>query len=103
MTDVNGGDTNFAYDGSHRMTTMKDPVCEAIGGGCPGVQNHYDGSGRVDWQKDQLNRETTFSYTGDPETRRAGRRRRPIPSGNVTVDGYQYGVRTFDDARLRHG
>ena len=95
VTDVAGGDTNFAYDGSHRITTIKDPVCEAIGGGCPGVQNHYDGNGRVDWQKDQLNRETTFSYDGTPGDATGGTTTTTDPKGNVTVEGYEYGVRTF--------
>jgi RHS repeat-associated protein len=94
VTDLNGGDTNVAYDGSHRITTMKAPVCEALGGGCPGVQNHYDGSGRVDWQKDQLNRETTFSYSGDPMTSTGSTTTITDPVSNVTVDTYQYGLRT---------
>jgi RHS repeat-associated protein len=95
VTDVAGGDTHFAYDGSHRVTTMKDPVCEALGGSCPGVQNHYDGSGRVDWQKDQLNRETTFAYTGTPGDASGGTTTTTDPAGNVTVEGYEYGVRTY--------
>lgn len=96
VTDVNGGDTHFAYDGSHRMTTMKDPVCEALGGSCPGVQNHYDGSGRVDWQKDQLNRETTFAYSGTPDTASGGTTIVTDPSSNETLDGYQWGLLTFE-------
>jgi RHS repeat-associated protein len=94
VTDVEGGDTSFAYDGSHRITTVKDPVCEALGGSCPGVQNHYDGSGRVDWQKDQLNRETTFAYSGTPGDATGGTTTITDPVGNVTVDAYEYGVRT---------
>jgi RHS repeat-associated protein len=96
VTDVSSGDTHFAYDGSHRVTTMKDPVCEAIGAGCPGIQNHYDGNGRVDWQKDQLNHETDFSYSGTPDTVASGTTTITDPVGNVTVDGYQYGVRTYE-------
>lgn len=97
VTDVNGGDTHFAYDGSHRMTTMKDPVCEAaVSPSCPGVQNHYDGSGRVDWQKDQLNRETTFSYTGSPDTASGGTTLTTDPASNETLDTYQWGVRTAE-------
>jgi RHS repeat-associated protein len=97
VTDVNGGDTHFTYS-SHRMTVMKDPVCEAIGAGCPGVQNHYDGNGRVDWQKDQLNRETDFSYSGTPFTVSGGTTTITDPAGNETQDGYQWGVRTFHTA-----
>jgi len=93
VTDVAGGDTHFGYDGSHRVTTMKDPVCQAIGAGCPGVQNHYDGSGRVDWQKDQLNRQTAFAYAGDPATADGGTTTVTDPAGNATVDTYEYGLR----------
>ena len=95
VTDVGGGDTHFVYDSSHRMTVMKDPVCEAAGAGCPGVQNDYDSSGRVDWQKDPLNRETTFAYTGDPESDAGGTTTVTDPAANVTVDGYEWGLRTY--------
>jgi RHS repeat-associated protein len=94
VTDVNSGDTHFAYDGSHRVTTMKDPVCQALGGGCPGVQNHYDGNGRVDWQKDQLNRQTTFAYSGSPDTGAGGTTLTTDPASNETLDTYQWGIRT---------
>jgi RHS repeat-associated protein len=95
VTDVNGGDTHFTYS-SHLMTVMKDPVCEALGGSCPGVQNHYNGSDQVDWQKDQLNRETTFSYSGSPQTASGGTTLITDPSGNEVEDGYQWGVRTYE-------
>jgi YD repeat-containing protein len=95
VTDVQGGVTHFTYDGSHRITVMKDPVCQALGGGCPGVQNHYDGNGLVDWQKDQLNRETDFAYSGDPQLATGGTTTITDPQSNVVVDGYVYGVRTF--------
>jgi RHS repeat-associated protein len=96
VTDVEGGVTHFAYDGSHRITTIKDPVCQALGGGCPGIQNHYDGNGRVDWQKDQLNRETDFAYAGTPGGAAGGTTTITDPEANVVVNGYQYGVRTFE-------
>jgi RHS repeat-associated protein len=96
VTDVAGGDTHFAYDGSHRITTMKDPVCQALGGSCPGVQNHYDGSARIDWQKDQLNRETTFAYSGTPQTAAGGSTTITDPKGNETVDAYQWGLLTSE-------
>lgn len=97
VTDVIGGTSSFAYTtpGNHLITTMKDPKCDALGGGCPGVQNHYDGSSRVDWQKDQLNRETTFAYAGTPGTGDGGTTTITDPESNVTVDGYQWGVRTY--------
>jgi len=95
VTDVNGGVTHFGYDTSHRVTLMKDPVCQALGVSCPGVQNHYDGSGRTDWQKDQLNRQTTLAYAGTPTAESGGTTTSTDPKGNVTVEGYQYGVRTY--------
>lgn len=95
VTDVNGGDTHMTYS-SHLMTVLKDPVCEALGGSCPGVQNHYDGSDRVDWQKDQLNRETTFAYTGSPDSASGGTTLTTDPVGSETLDTYQWGVRTAE-------
>jgi hypothetical protein len=32
------------------------------------VENHYDASGRVDWQEDRLDRRTTFAYGTDQTT-----------------------------------
>jgi len=68
------------------MTVMKDPKCYATTG-CPGVQNSYDGSGRVQWQKDQLNRQTSFGY-GTSQTTITD------PKGNQQVDYYSQGLRT---------
>ena len=93
--DVGGGDTRFTYDTSHRVTVMKDPKCQALGAGCPGVQNHYDAAGRVDWQKDQLNRQTSFTYAGDPQSVSGGTTTVTDPKGNVTQDVYQSGLRTY--------
>ncbi len=81
VIDVNGGHWQYSYDGSHRMTVMKDPKCYATTG-CPGVQNSYDSNGRVQWQKDQLNRQTTFSYGTNQTTV-------TDPKGNITVFKYQ--------------
>lgn len=50
---------HFGYDGSHRITSMQDPVNV---GTANQVTVHYDGSNHVDWEKDQLNRQTSFSY-----------------------------------------
>jgi RHS repeat-associated protein len=86
VIDMNGGTTHMVYDSNHRMTVLEDPVCEATSG-CPGVQNHYDSSGRVDWQKDQLNRETTFNYTAIP-----GATEITNPASNVAVDYYVFGL-----------
>jgi RHS repeat-associated protein len=93
VLDVGGGHWQFAYDGGHRITVMKDPRCFS-NSGCPGVQNHYDGSGRIDWQKDPLNRQTSFSYSGDPMTREGGATAVTDPSMNVTLDTYRWGLLT---------
>jgi len=92
--DVNGGHDQFTYV-SHLMTVMKDPNCSATSG-CPGVQNHYDSSNRVDWQKDQLNRKTSLSYSGDPQSLAGGTTIVTDPKGNQVEDGYEYGVRIFE-------
>jgi RHS repeat-associated protein len=95
VIDVNGGTTHLVYDASHRVTVMKDPVCQSLGAACPGVQNHYDASARVDWQKDQLNRQTTFGYSGTPGTAAGGTTTTTDPKGNVVLEGYQFGIRTY--------
>lgn len=91
VTDVNGGDTHFTYDSSHRVTVMKDPVCQAAGSSCPGVQNSYDSNSRVMAQSDQLGRTTTFSYTLIPNTVFV-----TTPAGNITADAYTDGVLTAE-------
>jgi YD repeat-containing protein len=108
VTDVNGGDTDFAYDGSHRMTIMRAPNFHGNGslGSGPStcsstptsdaVNNHYDGSGRVDCQWDPEGNKTTFSYSGSPFTASGGTTIVTDPAGNETEDGYQWGVRTFE-------
>jgi len=85
VIDVGGGHTQFGYDTSHRMTVMKDPKCYATTA-CPGVQNSYDASGRVQWQKDQLNRQTSFSYGTNQTTI-------TDPKGNQQLDVYSQGLR----------
>lgn len=86
--DVGSGHWQFSYDTSHRMLTMKDPKCYATVG-CAGVQNNYDASGRVSWQKDQLNRQTSFDYTSI-----AGATKVTDPKGNVEVIAYTQGLKT---------
>jgi RHS repeat-associated protein len=56
----------------------------------PVTTNVYDGSGRVTSQTDELNRTTTLDYTSI-----AGATKVTDPKGNVTVIGYEDGVRTF--------
>lgn len=94
VTDMNGGVTHFSYDSSHRLLVMKNPTCQALGSGCPGVQNHYDSAGRIDWQKDQLNNQTSFTYSGTPGSAAGGSTTITDPSGNVTVESYQYSLLT---------
>ena len=86
VIDVAAGHWQFSYDPSHRMSVMKDPKCY-VTTGCPGVQNSYDGNGRVQWQKDQLNRQTTFNYAATQTTV-------TDPKGNQQVDYYAQGLRT---------
>src|SRR5258708_1891258 len=79
---MNRGNTTFAYDGSHLLTVMKDPVCSADASGqCLGVRNVYDASGRLKTQTDQMNRQTAFNYT-------SGQTTVTDPKGNVNVYNY---------------
>ena len=87
--DVGGNHWQFAYDASHRLTTMKDPNCLAAGSACPGVVNVYDSQGRVISQSDPLGRTTLFDYTSI-----SGATKSTDPSGHVVVDYYSYGLRT---------
>lgn len=86
VTDVNGGDTHFTYDSSHRVTVMKDPVCQAAGDSCPGVENTYDSSNRVTAQSDQLNQTTSFVYNGD------GTVEVTVPAGHSVLSTYSQGL-----------
>ncbi len=90
-TDVGGGKTTFTYDSSHQMLTMRDPKYfgDTTTVPSPVTTNHYDGSGRVDWQTDELGRQMSFDYTSIP-----GSTKVTDPAGNVTLDTYQSGVRT---------
>jgi YD repeat-containing protein len=79
-TDVAGGNWHFTYDTAHRMLTMRDPRHTSDG---KVTENHYDNSGRVDWQKDELLRQTTFDYTTVP-----GSVITADPAGNATLDEF---------------
>lgn len=99
VLDVNGGHTHFIYNGSHQLTNIYDPNCYAAGATCNGgngVVNGYDGQGRVTSQEDQLGRPTALVYVGDPSSASGGNTTVTDPKGNVTVDTYQYGVRTAE-------
>ena len=99
VIDVNGGHTHYTYNASHQLIDSYDPDCYAAGSGCNagnGVENNYDTQGRVSWQEDQLGRKTMFSYTGDPTSAAGGTTTITDPKSNVTVDTYQYGVRTAE-------
>ena len=95
VIDVNGGHAQFTYDANHRVTVLKRPQCYATSG-CPGIQTHYDSSGRVDWQKDPLNRQTTFSYSGDPASAIGSTTLTTDPAGHAVQDGYQWNIKTFE-------
>jgi len=79
----------FGYDGSHRMTTMASPrfFADTSTTPTPVVTNHYDTSGRVDWQSDPDGRVTSFDYTGV-----AGSTITTSPKGDKTLDALAYGV-----------
>jgi RHS repeat-associated protein len=85
VIDVNGGHQHYAYDTSHRLTLMQDPQCYATS--CPGIQTHYDAQGRADWQKDELNRQTSFDYSSVLAGTKV-----TDPNGNVEVDYYTQGL-----------
>jgi len=110
VTDVNGGITDMAYDGSHRMTLMRNPNYHSNGslGSGPSTcsstptsdatNNHYNGSGQVDCQWDPAGKKTTFAYTGSPFTASGGTTTITDPVGNETLDMYQWGLRTSTTA-----
>jgi RHS repeat-associated protein len=86
VTDVNGINIHYAYDTSHRLLSLRDQRSNT-------VTNHYDALGRVDWQKDQLLRQTSFIYSGDPASAAGGTTLITDPKGNARLDRYQYGLR----------
>jgi RHS repeat-associated protein len=97
ILDVNGGHTHLGYDTTHHLTNLLDPNCYAAGAACNtgnGVVNGYDGVGRTTSQHDQLGRNTTFGYVGDPGSAAGGTTTITDPKGNVTLDDYQYGLLT---------
>jgi YD repeat-containing protein len=58
------------------------------------VFNAYDSQGRVVSQQDQIGRQTTFVYLGDPTSSTGSTTTVTDPKGNVTVDTYEYGLLT---------
>lgn len=91
VIDTAGGHWQFSYDAAHRMLTMRSPryYGDTTTSPSPVVTNHYDSSGRVDWQTDQLGRQTSFDYTTVP-----GSTLVTDPNGNVRLDEYTYGLLT---------
>jgi RHS repeat-associated protein len=63
VTMPDGGVWTNSYDGSHRMTTIREPRHHALGTSAPVVENHYDAQGRVDWQEDRLDRRSTLDWS----------------------------------------
>ncbi|MHB8613374.1 MAG: RHS repeat-associated core domain-containing protein [Candidatus Dormibacteraceae bacterium] len=99
VIDVNGGHTHFAYDPTHHLTNLYDQNCYAAGSLCnagKGVVVGYYGSSQVSSEQDQLGRQTTFTYSGDPTSLAGGSTTITDPKSNVTVDAYQDGVRTAE-------
>jgi RHS repeat-associated protein len=113
-TNLVQGVTTFAYDSSHRMTTMQDPNCTATPASCAytpsldtglgtvhGTTNIYDSSNRVIRQYDDRGVLTEFSYAsdGDPyvPTNTTTITEHPTPSTSVqTVDVYTNGLLTSE-------
>jgi RHS repeat-associated protein len=91
VIDVGEGHWTFTYDGAHRMLTMRYPKFygDTTTSPAPEVTNHYDASGRVDWQSDPLGRTTTFDYVSVP-----GSTRITDPKGNVVLNTYSGGLLT---------
>ncbi|HZS16082.1 MAG TPA: RHS repeat-associated core domain-containing protein [Candidatus Dormibacteraeota bacterium] len=87
VTDVAGGVTKFTYDANHLLLTITDPR-----GGA--VTNVYDTSRRVSSQKDQLNRTTTFGYSGDYTSATGGTTTITDPAAHQTQEQYTFGERT---------
>jgi RHS repeat-associated protein len=65
VIDLTGGHSQFTYDSSHRLLTMRSPryYGDSTTTPSPVVTNVYNASGRVSSQSDQLGRTTTFDYT----------------------------------------
>ena len=93
VTDVNGGNTHFTYDASHRMLTMRFPNQAPGVTGSTGalVSNKYDSQGRAVEQTNQLGRKTQFSYAGEPFGEAGGSTTITDAKGNVIVQDYQFG------------
>ncbi len=91
MIDSAGGHWQFGYDTAHLMLTMRTPrfYGDTTTSPSPVVTNHYDSTGRVDWQTDQLGRQTSFDYTSMP-----GSTLVTDPTGSVRLDQYTYGLLT---------
>ncbi len=91
VIDVGSGHSQFAYDTAHRILTMRAPKFygDTTTTPTPVVTNAYDSQGRVTSQTDQLGRTTTFDYTSV-----SGSTKITDPKGNVSLDTYQYGLRT---------
>ena len=85
VTDVNGGNWHYGYDGNHLLTTFRDARGNT-------TTNHYNAQNQVDWQKDPLSRLTQFAYTGSSLTPAGGTTTITDPKGNVEYDQYQSGV-----------
>ncbi|MGH9280258.1 MAG: RHS repeat-associated core domain-containing protein [Acidimicrobiales bacterium] len=85
VVDANGGVTRMTYT-AHRLSKMLNPNQD----GAPNpiwLENHYDGSGRVDWQTDFLGRRTSFDYTTT-----LGSTIVTDPQGKKTVYEYRSGL-----------
>ena len=89
-TTLTGGVWTFEYDtagGTNRMLTMLDPAQQSAQTKVR-VTNHYDGSGRVDYQDDQNAHRTLFDYTGYSDATGAGTVVVTDPMGHKVAQTY---------------
>jgi RHS repeat-associated protein len=89
VVDVEGGHMTFTYDSSHRILTKRRPKFygDTTTSPTPVVTNHYDSSGRVDWQSDELGRTTSFDYTSVANSTKV-----TDPRANAILYTYRDGV-----------
>jgi RHS repeat-associated protein len=93
VIDIGGGHSQFTYDTSHRMLTMRSArfYGDTTTSPTPVTTNHYDSESRIDWQSDELGRTTSFDYTTVP-----GSTIVTDPKGNKVRYGFDYGILTSE-------
>lgn len=68
VIDADGGVWTYTYV-NHRVTKIREPRHHTLGAGAPVVENSYNATtGKVEWQKDRLGRQTTLAYSASKTT-----------------------------------